>query len=192
MFVSSCFNSRSRVGSDPLCGIWARTNVVSIRAPAWGATSITQAQFRALVVSIRAPAWGATWLHFQVAVSLTVSIRAPAWGATRNDKYFILVYNVSIRAPAWGATSGKPINSFNHEWVSIRAPAWGATVGADWKPIMGRFQFALPRGERHKAFFVQILPRLFQFALPRGERQNKPLKRFLEARFNSRSRVGSD
>ena len=33
---------------------------VSIRAPAWGATDLTQGDAEAVIVSIRAPAWGAT------------------------------------------------------------------------------------------------------------------------------------
>ena len=41
------------------------------------------------------------------------------------------------------------------------------------KPIirwMGGFQFALPRGERHKGRWERDVALLFQFALPRGER----------------------
>ena len=56
------------------------------------------------IVSIHAPAWGAT-----VAVPLTtkdkdVSIHAPAWGATRELTYYTGSICVSIHAPAWGAT----------------------------------------------------------------------------------------
>ena len=56
------------------------------------------------IVSIRAPAWGAT-----LTISFNrnfgyVSIRAPAWGATLYVSRHIRHFGVSIRAPAWGAT----------------------------------------------------------------------------------------
>ena len=55
--------------------------------------------------------------------------------------------------------------------VSIRAPAWGATVDA-WDE--------------------RIAAAEFQFALPRGERPSANTSTICAARFNSRSRVGSD
>ena len=36
-----------------------------------------------------------------------------------------------------------------------------------------RFQFALPRGERHEALLKLRMLAAFQFALPRGERRNQ-------------------
>jgi len=63
------------------------------------------AQFR--VVSIHAPAWGATGSDGQSPLTWSVSIHAPAWGATKkqNEEYYN-VY-VSIHAPAWGATCNR-------------------------------------------------------------------------------------
>ena len=55
---------------------------------------------------------------------------------------------VSIRAPAWGATFGTD-GIRGKANVSIRAPAWGATRRAGGIGGAERFQFALPRGERH-------------------------------------------
>ena len=58
-----------------------------------------------LVVSIHAPAWGAT--HSEVVHRLyirLVSIHAPAWGATYYRLLWLLHRYVSIHAPAWGAT----------------------------------------------------------------------------------------
>mgnify|MGYP000335835723 CR=1 FL=1 len=57
--------------------------VVSIRAPAWGATREGGAKEEQLRVSIRAPAWGATLVYREGTDQHPVSIRAPAWGATR-------------------------------------------------------------------------------------------------------------
>ena len=76
------FNSRSRMGSDfnPVLAYVPR--VVSIRAPAWGATAAQLRHDGFIGVSIRAPAWGATPPQTRYNASHQVSIRAPAWGAT--------------------------------------------------------------------------------------------------------------
>ena len=120
------FNSRSRVGSDGIAGFGKGGTVVSIRAPAWGATHGSGHFQQRCVVSIRAPAWGATNQVLPRRIETQVSIRAPAWGATRNASFPQPLKTVSIRAPAWGAT---PNASFPQplKTVSIRAPAWGAT-----------------------------------------------------------------
>ena len=76
------FNSRSRVGSDKKADTAENYYFVSIRAPAWGATSDAFACNVILYVSIRAPAWGATLLYGISTLCRLVSIRAPAWGAT--------------------------------------------------------------------------------------------------------------
>ena len=55
---------------------------VSIRAPAWGATSDAGVTGLVNGVSIRAPAWGATIGGLKMLPNVAVSIRAPAWGAT--------------------------------------------------------------------------------------------------------------
>src|SRR5436309_5644041 len=59
--ATSCFNPRSRVGSDGL--------------PAYDVPGIVD-------VSIHAPAWGATQGHLGLHRQYQVSIHAPAWGAT--------------------------------------------------------------------------------------------------------------
>ena len=57
------FNSRSRMGSDLLPGTGlAQVVLVSIHAPAWGATAIDLVVAGRRGVSIHAPAWGATLL----------------------------------------------------------------------------------------------------------------------------------
>ncbi len=58
----TCFNSRSRVGSDLLYAHSPINGRVSIHAPAWGATTSSPTYHRFSVVSIHAPAWGATVL----------------------------------------------------------------------------------------------------------------------------------
>ena len=61
VIVSRCFNPRSRVGSDELRIKEGKPYLVSIHAPAWGATWPCRRAFSARsLVSIHAPAWGAT------------------------------------------------------------------------------------------------------------------------------------
>ena len=56
--------------------------MISIHAPAWGAT-VAALGLRALSrISIHAPAWGATVAALDDEIAVVISIPAPAWGAT--------------------------------------------------------------------------------------------------------------
>ena len=123
--------------------------IVSIHAPAWGATICGASLTFERIVSIHAPAWGATKQRLFRATVLnmfqstpprggrpsssnnstaiaSVSIHAPAWGATAIVGRFAGILGVSIHAPAWGATSSNRQVLLDFR-VSIHAPAWGAT-----------------------------------------------------------------
>ena len=54
------FNPRARVGRDLTGRITPVNAMISIHAPAWGATSGTFIAVHDLKISIHAPAWGAT------------------------------------------------------------------------------------------------------------------------------------
>ena len=54
------FNPRSRVGSDDCKFMELSILIISIHAPAWGATKARADINTALEISIHAPAWGAT------------------------------------------------------------------------------------------------------------------------------------
>src|SRR5690606_10191659 len=119
---------RARVGRD-----WVpvsdqnRLPVVSIHAPAWGATVSLIRPFAPWCVSIHAPAWGATRVTsltgtavcgFQstrprgarpAGASGLVSgtefqSTRPRGARLRHDNHSLLIHVVSIHAPAWGAT----------------------------------------------------------------------------------------
>ena len=124
---------------------WA--TLVSIRAPARGATSGLSSQCFPAAVSIRAPARGATLLPAApviVAAGFNSRSREGSDGAAQ---VFEIAEVVSIRAPARGATL-LFLFELKVIWVSIRAPARGATnLGRRIIPRTS-FQFALPRGER--------------------------------------------
>ncbi|SMP72792.1 hypothetical protein SAMN06296020_1341 [Anoxynatronum buryatiense] len=122
--------------------------VVSIHAPARGATRKLSRRHKHSFVSIHAPARGATLSPFNRFYHLAVSIHAPARGATYAHTLRGACAQVSIHAPARGATPSPmtcsfPVNSFNPRsrtgsdeakgrlvveyTVSIHAPARGAT-----------------------------------------------------------------
>ena len=71
-----CFNPRARVGRDLKIQIKKRKWLVSIHAPAWGATRGGLKGNPGQVVSIHAPAWGATRL----------SCSNACWGASFNPR----------------------------------------------------------------------------------------------------------
>ena len=77
------FNSRSRMGSDNSATVYS-FSVLWFQFALPHGERLTALHGRCVdsMVSIRAPAWGATSPHRAIAVHRDVSIRAPAWGAT--------------------------------------------------------------------------------------------------------------
>ena len=243
------FNSRSRMGSDLLQDTATGSALVSIHAPAWGATPPNGEPIDPSTVSIHAPAWGATRTSQRHRCQGRVSIHAPAWGATlatsplsplcafqftlphgerrkgERDLPAGIRFNsrsrmgsdpgaggavrgegVSIHAPAWGATRTPTTPAFtlphgerhgrqgvgSRPRVSIHAPAWGATephgdaVVADAVSIHAPAWGATSEASQRSQIWE------FQFTLPHGERHRRPRQGRDVARFNSRSRMGSD
>ena len=100
--------------------------LVSIHAPAWGATKMVASSRRVLPVSIHAPAWGATSTSTTMRARQLFQSTLP-----RGERHGSRAFNfeeklVSIHAPAWGATHRRSAN-YPLQNVSIHAPAWGAT-----------------------------------------------------------------
>ena len=111
-------------------------SLVSIHAPAWGATSPLNEYTMTFKVSIHAPAWGATSVNYENGKKLQVSIHAPAWGATAHFKNetALLCFNPRARV----GRDFKRLDGTVFFDVSIHAPAWGATVIAKKKTSIGR------------------------------------------------------
>ena len=124
--------------------------VVSIHAPAWGATCDPKTTGNAResfnprtrvgcdvmfyissrgtqLVSIHAPAWGATVARVQLLEHLPVSIHAPAWGATRPGTGCALAARKFQSTHPRGVRLRGPVRPVSRHQVSIHAPAWGAT-----------------------------------------------------------------
>jgi len=145
---TTCFNPRSRVGSDVCIWGYYFAHIVSIHAPAWGATLHSTCRCVRYYVSIHAPAWGATHVYAFARVCCGVSIHAPAWGATHcvsPPTHSHLRFNPRSRVGSDPVSMFHPLVpvGFNPRsrvgsdvyivvrciflWVSIHAPAWGAT-----------------------------------------------------------------
>ena len=126
----SCFNPRSRMGSDAMDSQIAALIPVSIHAPAWGATFSTFAPIMPLSVSIHAPAWGATAANCYTYIpsesfnprSRMGSDVAPA----KRVSYCVWFQSTLPHGERLLFHAG---NVVQHT-VSIHAPAWGATLSS--------------------------------------------------------------
>ena len=144
------FNPRTRVGCDCFLRIQTTYMLVSIHAPAWGATvaktSILVGEMAFQSTHPRGVRRSAGWSKYPTRQFQSTHPR----GVRRLRGSFLVVFSqVSIHAPAWGATSGENMaSSTSSEFqsthprgvrqghpdrprraarVSIHAPAWGAT-----------------------------------------------------------------
>ena len=210
------FNSRARKGRDTTPIVPFMDSLVSIHAPARGATEPVEPKSVEPVVSIHAPARGATIARRLHLVFAHVSIHAPARGATRavvaaveNALQFQFTRPQGARrpSPCWAAPGRTGFNS-------------RARKGRDGKERYAykwqtKFQFTRPQGARRVIRPDAIDETMFQFTRPQGAR-HKTADRFCEltavsihapargatsipcfqgsgsACFNSRARKGRD
>ena len=121
------FYPRARGGGDSGNLNFSFYGLVSIHAPAGGATKITLLRFgRVHTVSIHAPAGGATVVQSNATDYVTVSIHAPAGGAT-----LLVICSSILRRRfyprARGGRDERKTKELQDCLVSIHAPAGGAT-----------------------------------------------------------------
>jgi len=120
-----CFNPRARAGRDTDAPGASWTRLVSIHAPARGATEQLSGGLRLRIVSIHAPARGAT--TYATVVDAGTSFQSTRPRGARPP--FLLQRPCSF-------------------WVSIHAPARGATMQDDRRLYWRVFQSTRPRGAR--------------------------------------------
>ena len=174
------FNSRSRVGSDLFLHRTGDDRIVSIRAPAWGATRIRRSCGCAPKFQFALPRGERPSFFSVVSICDAFQFALPRGERRAGGSAVPADHYVSIRAPAWGAThlSNRRINSHN---VSIRAPARGATLALRsccW--------------ERPGGIAIQAGARGFNSRSRVGSDARIPRRSRCYPSFNSRSRVGSD
>ena len=201
------FNPRSREGSDLKGSLLSCNQIISIHAPARGATRDMLRPADILHISIHAPARGATARIVHNYFVKSISIHAPARGATvLFDKVEHVVRNFNPRSREGSDVQVKKL--FSRFLISIHAPARGATVSSATHPLTGVFQSTLPRGERRIQTVAHICalpisihapargatcptsafaiaPAEFQSTLPRGERRHNLFFRGIIAVFQS-------
>jgi len=120
------FYPRSRVGSDQSRRVLSTLVTSFYPRSRVGSDVQVVAQRRAGVVSIHAPAWGATINLNYCNYIIFVSIHAPAWGATPSQPGRLEMSDVSIHAPAWGATAAFRLSPRSRECFYPRS-----RVGSD-------------------------------------------------------------
>ena len=137
------FQSTHPRGVRPAWCVWQdRIDLISIHAPAWGATYLFAAPLLSpdnfnprtrvgcdlvsdnalynIKISIHAPAWGATGKGTARWASEIISIHAPAWGATYSERTCRRRHRISIHAPAWGATPTGSVRSLCKAYFNPR------------------------------------------------------------------------
>ncbi len=147
--ASMSFNPRSRMGSDLVGGILRVDRIVSIHAPAWGATwrlgglrtgergfnprsrmgsdmgdDIRREE--ALRVSIHAPAWGATFPRIRTPSRRTFQSTLPH-GERRDLVQGAGPLETFQSTLPHGERHDGELSADHRAGVSIHAPAWGAT-----------------------------------------------------------------
>ena len=145
-----------------------------------------------LMVSIHAPAWGATHHFPKDQGNLQVSIHAPAWGATLSQFCMMKGQVVSIHAPAWGATGGE--QEFESIGISFNPRA---RMGRDpfnfpCISLFRGFQSTRPHGARLFSFLYRFKRRRFN---PRARMGRDDSSLFCSGSlrsFNPRARMGRD
>ncbi len=100
------------------------------------------------VVSIHAPAWGATFLQFNNLIIKHVSIHAPAWGATFMGQQIVLgIFQFQSTRPH----GARPINAWSKKWYdkfqSTRPHGARPPVSSHGCSVI-QFQSTRPHGAR--------------------------------------------
>ena len=144
------FNPRPRVGGDCFpAQIALRREVVSIHAPAWGATEIDKGGLLSGHVSIHAPAWGATFTRSPFCNFFQSFNPRPRVGGDGTTRFVIRRGGKFQSTPPRGGRLAQLPHRQAERNVSIHAPAWGAT-GDEWRKRRAHllFQSTPPRGGR--------------------------------------------
>ena len=169
------------------------TPLISIHAPAWGATLVFQiigiicrdfnprsrmgsdmmvcTSFVSCVsISIHAPAWGATrWQELDEAVKIFQSTLPH--GERRHGLDIRLIFLViSIHAPAWGATPVSPFNPENWKSFQSTLPHGERLTGSCTAPQVEDFNPRSRMGSDPCKTTGKFFRVLFQSTLPHGER----------------------
>ena len=185
------FNPRSREGSDALSILRPTTHLISIHAPARGATLSVPSGRISIVISIHAPARGAT-----PCVILLISLSAFQSTLPRGERpqpwSLHYTYLISIHAPARGATFFQGSHFRNVRYFNPRSREGSDEIST---PSFLRSLDFNPRSrEGSDIFFLFHHLSILHFN-PRSREGSDDIAYDLPASrpdFNPRSREGSD
>ena len=159
------------MGGDLLRPAPCAVEIVSIHAPAWGATQACAGRIReAHEFQSTPPHGGRLTGKNRIDISRSFNPR-PRMGGDSLRLRLCLLMLVSIHAPAWGATAGGRVTQCERGFnprprmggdcqvcqglpmakVSIHAPAWGATSADNSNAEQMQFQSTPPHGGRQVA-----------------------------------------
>ena len=142
--------------------------IVSIHAPARGATQSWHQWRRDCVVSIHAPARGATTRRRSCCLCYRVSIHAPARGATKETDRHVEAMVFQSTPPRGGRQDALALGDV-HDRFNPRPRAGG---DSSWRCLAAwfRFQSTPPRGGRRPPPPNSPASSVFQSTPPRGGR----------------------
>ena len=167
------------------------TLLISIHAPAWGATKHNSGSSDAFRYFNPRARVGRDESGRMKGMFVYISIHAPAWGATHDEPRHGGLGEISIHAPAWGATA---VLSYDFEAldISIHAPAWGATSYISRQLKLMAFQSTRPRGARRRKCLYFPMRRYFNPRARVGRDFAHSPAACPRWYFNPRARVGRD
>ena len=111
-----------------------------------------------LIISIHAPAWGATRQLNRDTQRYSFQSTPPAWGATLIALFITSRFLISIHAPRMGSDGRIDIVTMLQIPFQSTLPAWGATTAPDQIRLCRlHFNPRSPHGERLPYFFISRL-----------------------------------
>ena len=99
------------------------------------------------IISIHAPAWGATDRRLQTALEHEISIHAPAWGATSKTEYDNAIKAFQSTLPR-GERRRHSLTTFKIFKFQSTLPRGERQSSSIISAVRVGFQSTLPRGER--------------------------------------------
>ncbi len=168
------------------------TVVVSIHAPAWGATFAVSVAQPLDQVSIHAPAWGATFPRCTVSLDRRFQSTRPRGARPVSTGVSRITLLFQSTRPRGARHCGRWPKPCRHN-VSIHAPAWGATPSrCRLAPSPCRFNPRARVGRDACECVERPGCQQFQSTRPRGARPAPEDQAPVRRCFNPRARVGRD
>ena len=123
--------------------------MISIHAPAWGATSTSLTGRGESNISIHAPAWGATVLMMYREAYYRFQSTRPRGARHNVFRADDVLFTISIHAPAWGATQRLHGGRCAFHDFNPRARVGRDALIRQMVIAVAKFQSTRPRGARH-------------------------------------------